>query len=171
MKRFTFAVFALAVFSASAFAADCAKDYSDFWTKIDREQFEKLSGAQIADLVRTTLRIYDSCAAGDERFSATNLYKQLDAEHYSKASDIFSSGAFDPPEPVRHRRRNRLTREGEVGYGLPGLVAPELLRHSLLAHGASIVSGVGPGSPRCRPWRRQRASPRDASLDRPHGPF
>jgi len=30
VKRFTFAVFALAVFSAPAFAADCAKDYKEF---------------------------------------------------------------------------------------------------------------------------------------------
>lgn len=97
MKRYTIAAFALAVFSAPAFGADCSQDYKDFWTTIDRERFEELSGEQIADLARTTLRIYDSCAAGDERFSATDFYKKLDAEHYSKASDIFSSGAFDPP--------------------------------------------------------------------------
>jgi hypothetical protein len=97
MKRFTFAVFALAIFSAPAFAADCAKDYKEFWDTIDREQFAKLSGEQISDLVRTTLRGYDACTAGDERFSATNFYKQLDAAHYSKSSEIFSSGAFDPP--------------------------------------------------------------------------
>ena len=97
MKRFVLTALAVAALSAPAFAADCAKDYKEFWNTIDREQFGKLSGEQVADLVRTSLRIYNSCTSGDERFSATNFYKQLDAEHYAKASDIFSSGAFAPP--------------------------------------------------------------------------
>ena len=59
MKRFVLTALAVAALSAPAFAADCAKDYKEFWNTIDREQF--------------------------------------DAEHYAKASDIFSSGAFAPP--------------------------------------------------------------------------
>lgn len=97
MRRFTLAVLAVAAFSAPAFAADCAKDYKEFWNTLDREAFAKLSGEQMAELARTTLRGYDSCTAGDERFSATDFYRKLDAEHYAKAEDIFRSGAFDPP--------------------------------------------------------------------------
>ena len=97
MRRLTLAVLAVAAFSAPAFAADCAKDYKEFWNTLDREAFAKLSGEQMAELARTTLRGYDSCTAGDERFSATDFYRKLDAEHYAKAEDIFRSGAFDPP--------------------------------------------------------------------------
>ena len=97
MKRFLFAVFATAVLSAPASAADCAKDYKDFWNNIDREAFSRLTPEQMVDLNRTTLRVYDSCTAGDERFTAGSFFQQLDASKYAKASDIFSSGAFAPP--------------------------------------------------------------------------
>jgi hypothetical protein len=97
MKRCLFAIFAAAVLSAPASAADCGKDYKEFWSNIDREAFSRLTPEQMVDLNRTTLRVYDSCASGDERFTAGNLFKQLDASKYAKASDIFSSGAFAPP--------------------------------------------------------------------------
>ena len=97
MKRLALAVLAAGALSAPALAADCAKDYKNFWDTIDREKFAKLSGEQIADLSRTALRIYDGCTSGDERFTAGNLFRQLDSEKYSKASDIFRSGAFNPP--------------------------------------------------------------------------
>jgi len=97
VKRLLLAGLAVGTLSAPALAADCAKDFKEFWTNIDREKFAQLSAEQMADLTRTTLRIYDGCTAGDERFSATNLFRQLDAQHYSRASDIFRSGAFAPP--------------------------------------------------------------------------
>jgi hypothetical protein len=97
MKRFVLTILAAGALSSPAFAADCAKDYKSFWDTIDREKFAKLSADQIADLSRTALRIYDGCTSGDERFTAGNLFRQLDSEKYSKASDIFRSGAFDPP--------------------------------------------------------------------------
>ena len=49
-------------------APACAKDYKNFWASLERSKFAKMSANQIADLSRTALRGYDSCAAGDERF-------------------------------------------------------------------------------------------------------
>jgi hypothetical protein len=79
-------------------APACAKDYKNFWASLERSKFAKMSADQIADLSRTALRGYDSCAAGDERFTAQNFFKKLDQlGPNAKASDIFKSGAFDPP--------------------------------------------------------------------------
>jgi hypothetical protein len=108
MKRFALPVIAvlasglaLGVTSASAQtyggARSCAKDYKDFWETLDRQKFAKMSAEQVADLSRTALRGYDACTAGDERFTADNFFKKLQSDANSKASDIFKSGAFDPP--------------------------------------------------------------------------
>jgi hypothetical protein len=97
MKRLVLALLSAGALSAPALAADCAKQYKEFWTNIDREAFARLSPEQMVDLNRTTLRVYDGCTSGDERFTAGNFFQQLDASRYSKASDIFSSGAFAPP--------------------------------------------------------------------------
>ena len=97
MKRLILAAVAAAALSAPAMAANCAKDYKDFWQSLDREKFAKLSADQIADLSRTALRGFDACTAGDERFTADNFFKKLQSDANSKASDIFKSGAFDPP--------------------------------------------------------------------------
>jgi hypothetical protein len=97
MKRCVLALFAVGALSAPAFATDCAKDYKEFVLNVDRGKLATMSADEIAKLSRTALRIYDGCTSGDERFSATNLFRQLDASKYSKADDIFSSGAFDPP--------------------------------------------------------------------------
>ena len=96
-KKAVVAIVTMLSVSTPAFAADCAKDYKDFWTNIDRQAFARLSPEQMVDLNRTTLRVYDGCTAGDERFTAGSFFQQLDASKYSKASDIFNSGAFDPP--------------------------------------------------------------------------
>ncbi len=97
MKRLILAAVAAAALSAPAMAANCAKDYKDFWQSLDREKFAKMSSEQIADLSRTALRGYDACTAGDERFTADNFFKKLQSDANAKASDIFKSGAFDPP--------------------------------------------------------------------------
>jgi opacity protein-like surface antigen len=97
MKRLILAAVAAAALSAPAAAANCAKDYKDFWENMDRARYAKMSAEQIADLSRTALRGYDACTSGDERFTASNFFKKLDAMGpNSKASDIFKSGAFDP---------------------------------------------------------------------------
>ena len=96
MKRFALAIVAIGALSAPAMAANCAKDYKDFWEGLDRQKFSKLSAEQIADLSRTALRGYDACTAGDERFTADNFFKKLESQANSKASDIFKDGAFGP---------------------------------------------------------------------------
>jgi hypothetical protein len=98
MKRLILAAVAAAALSGPAMAANCATDYKNFWDKFDRSKYAKMSAEQIADLNRTALRGYDSCTAGDERFTAENFFKKLDQlSPNSKASDIFNSGAFAPP--------------------------------------------------------------------------
>jgi hypothetical protein len=98
MKRLILATVAAAALSAPALAADCAKDYKSFWENLDRSRYAKMSAEQFADLSRTALRGYDACTAGDERFTAQNFFKKLDQlGPNAKASDIFKSGAFDPP--------------------------------------------------------------------------
>jgi hypothetical protein len=98
MKRFALAILAAAALSAPASAAtDCAKDYKDFVINLDHGKLATMSAEEIAGLSRTALRVYEACTAGDERFSATNFFRQLDAEKYSRAEDIFRSGAFAPP--------------------------------------------------------------------------
>lgn len=102
MKRLILAGLAAAAVSAPAMAADCAKDYKSFWENLDRSKYAKMSAEQIADLSRTALRGYDACTAGDERFTAQNFFKKLDQlGPNAKASDIFKSGAFDPPSQVK----------------------------------------------------------------------
>src|SRR6185295_15817928 len=96
MKRFVLAIVAVGALNAPAMAANCAKDYKDFWQNLDREKFAKMSAEQIADLSRTALRGFDACTAGDERFTADNFFKKLDSEANAKASDIFNTGAFGP---------------------------------------------------------------------------
>ena len=39
MKRLILAAVAAAALSAPAMAANCAKDYKDFWQSLDREKF------------------------------------------------------------------------------------------------------------------------------------
>jgi opacity protein-like surface antigen len=67
MKRLMLAFVAAAALTSSAMAADCAKDYKDFWENLDRSRFAKMSAQQIAALSRAALRAYDTCQAGDEQ--------------------------------------------------------------------------------------------------------
>ena len=76
MKRFALAVVALSALSAPALAANCAKDYKDFWEKFDREKFAKISAEQLSGVSRMALRAYDACQAGDEQ-DAKALFDRL----------------------------------------------------------------------------------------------
>ena len=96
MKRFVLTILAVGALSAPAMAANCAKDYKDFWDGYDRQKQAKLSAEQLADLSRTALRGYDACTAGDERFTADNFFKKLQSDANAKASDIFKGDAFGP---------------------------------------------------------------------------
>jgi hypothetical protein len=102
MKRLILTLFAAGAFSAPALATDCAGDYKNFVVNLDRGKLATMSAEDIADLSRTALRGYDACTAGDERFTAENFFKKLDQKGpYAKASDIFKSGAFDPPSQAK----------------------------------------------------------------------
>ena len=74
MKRLASAVLALAVVAAPGLTTvpvvaqtkmDCSRLYKDFWEKLDREKFAKLSGDRLAAVSRWALRAYDNCQAGD----------------------------------------------------------------------------------------------------------
>ena len=87
MKRFALAVLALAALAVPASAqTNCSKDYKDFW---NANPGAKLSADQYAQLSRLALRGYDSCNAGDERFTASNFFKKLEAANPAKADEIF----------------------------------------------------------------------------------
>jgi hypothetical protein len=90
MKRLALAAIAVVGLTAPALAANCDKDYKEFWDKMSINQAAKqLSPAQYAQLSRTALRGYDACSAGDERFNVENFWKKLETVNPAKASDIF----------------------------------------------------------------------------------
>ena len=56
MKRLALAAVVAGILASPAAAANCAKDYKDFWDKIGREGYSKMSGDQFAKLSKTALR-------------------------------------------------------------------------------------------------------------------
>jgi hypothetical protein len=85
MKRLACAVLALAVvatpglLTVSAVAQtkmDCSRLYKDFWEKMDKEKYAKISAEQLAGVSRMALRAYDACQAGDE-LDAKALFDRL----------------------------------------------------------------------------------------------
>ena len=79
MKRNAFALAALVALSAPAMAADCAKDYKDFWDQFNKGPAKDLTGQQIAIVSRQALRGLDSCSAGDEKTSKSIFDKIREA--------------------------------------------------------------------------------------------
>ena len=55
---------------------DCSKLYKDFWEKLDKEKYAKISAEQLAGVSRMALRAYDACQAGDE-LDAKALFDKL----------------------------------------------------------------------------------------------
>jgi hypothetical protein len=85
MKRFGSVVLALSFLAPFAFVPgqaiaqtkmDCSRLYKDFWEKLDREKFAKLSAEQLAGVSRSALRAYDACQAGDE-LEAKEMFDRL----------------------------------------------------------------------------------------------
>jgi hypothetical protein len=98
MKRLILAAVAAAALGSPALAADCANDYKQFVINLNRDKLTAMSADEIADLSRTALRGYEACTSGDERFTAQNFFRKLDElGPHSRSSDIFNSGAFNPP--------------------------------------------------------------------------
>ena len=86
MKRFAFAVLALATLAAPGLVAgpalaqtkmDCSRLYKDFWEKFDQQKYAKISAEQLAGVSRMALRAYDACQAGDDQ-DAKALFEQLE---------------------------------------------------------------------------------------------
>src|SRR6478609_7831662 len=68
MKRLAIAAVALATLAGPLAAPasaqtkmDCSRLYKDFWEKMDREKFAKISAEQLAGVSRLALRAYDAC--------------------------------------------------------------------------------------------------------------
>ena len=85
MKRLASAVLALSMLATPALVAgpalaqtkmDCSRLYKDFWEKLDREKYAKISAEQLAGVSRLALRAYDACQAGDE-LDAKALFDRL----------------------------------------------------------------------------------------------
>jgi hypothetical protein len=75
MNRLASAILAFAVVTAPGLTAvptvaqtkmDCSRLYKDFWEKLDREKFAKISAERLAGVSRLALRAYDACQAGDD---------------------------------------------------------------------------------------------------------
>jgi opacity protein-like surface antigen len=89
MKRLAFAAVVAGILASPAAAANCAKDYKDFWDGIGREGYAKMSGEQFAKLSRTALRGYDACSAGDQPFNGPEFYKRLGQQAYALPDDFW----------------------------------------------------------------------------------
>ena len=75
MNSLASAIVALAVVTAPGLTTvpavaqtkmDCSRLYKDFWEKMDREKYAKISAEQLAGVSRWALRAYDACQAGDD---------------------------------------------------------------------------------------------------------
>ncbi len=89
MKRLALAAVVAGILASPAAAANCAKDYKDFWDKMDRERYSKMSGEQLAKLNRVALRGYDACSAGDQPFNSDEFWKRLDQQRYAIPDDFW----------------------------------------------------------------------------------
>ena len=89
MKRIALAAVVAGLLAGPAAAANCAKDYKDFWDKLDREGYSKMSGEQFAKLSRMALRGYDSCSAGDQPFNGDQFWKRLGQDAYAVSDDFW----------------------------------------------------------------------------------
>ena len=84
LKSSLFGLVTLGLLAGPALAQtkmDCSRLYKDFWEKLDREKFAKLSAEELAGVSRLALRAYDACQAGDEQ-DATQLFDKLNRMHF-----------------------------------------------------------------------------------------
>jgi hypothetical protein len=88
MKRLALAAIAAGILASPA-AADCAKDYKDFWDKINSQASAKMSGEQYSKLSRTALRGFDACSAGDQKFDSANFYEKLGQAAHAIPNDFW----------------------------------------------------------------------------------
>jgi opacity protein-like surface antigen len=96
MKQLLVAIVAVAAFSGSAIAADCAKDYKDFWDQFNSGSAKGLTGDKLAIANRAALRAYDACSAGDDS-SASSLFKKLNEAAPAKGDDYWKELSASAP--------------------------------------------------------------------------
>lgn len=88
MKRLALIVIAATALATPAAAADCAKDYKDFWDQFNGGPAKGLTGDRLAIASRAALRAYDACSAGDEN-SAKSIFKKLNEAAPAKGQDFW----------------------------------------------------------------------------------
>jgi hypothetical protein len=77
------ALFAFCVLTTGASAQvgsglpDCDRTYRDMWLGMMPVAAKALTGPQLADLQRYTLRAYDGCTSGDERAFDQDFFTRL----------------------------------------------------------------------------------------------
>lgn len=76
---------------------DCGNAYKGVWDKLDRQNYAKISGEQLAGINRLALRAYYACQAGDEQ-SAKLLFAKV-AELTGDWGRESSTGPFNPNMP------------------------------------------------------------------------
>jgi hypothetical protein len=79
----------LTVVASPAFAADCAKDYKNFWDQFNTGPAKNLTGDKLAIANRAALRAYDACSAGDES-SAKSLFTRIQEAAPAKGDDFWT---------------------------------------------------------------------------------
>jgi hypothetical protein len=88
MRRLALAAIAAGILASPA-AADCAKDYKDFWDKLDSQKSAKMSGEEYSKLSRMALRGFDACSAGDQKFDSASFYQKLGQEAHALPNDFW----------------------------------------------------------------------------------
>lgn len=97
MKCIAFATAALITLTAPVYAADCAKDYKDFWDSLSNNGAAKgLTGEQHAMVSRQALRAFDACSAGDAA-SSKSIFDTIREAAPAKGDDFWKKLSESAP--------------------------------------------------------------------------
>ena len=90
---------ALAVATPASAAVDCNQAYKDFMQGFTTGPMVPLTGDEIAMVIRTSLRGFDSCTSGDARFTGDAFWKEITNQSAAKdfAADFWRSQAANGP--------------------------------------------------------------------------
>jgi len=87
MKRLGLALVAAGVLVTPAAAADCAKDYKDFWDRFAAGSAKNITAEKLAAANRVALRGYDACMAGDARVTPEDFWKRMEQNLPAKSPE------------------------------------------------------------------------------------
>ena len=96
MKRTIAAAGLLMLAALPVSAADCAKDYKDFWDQFNTGPAKTLTGDKLAIANRAALRAFDACSAGDES-SAKSLFTRIQEAAPAKGDDFWTQLGSSAP--------------------------------------------------------------------------